>query len=342
MLSERQRLILNAIINDYIFTAEPVGSRSISKHKNIGFSPATIRNEMSDLEEKGFLEQPHTSAGRIPSHKGYRYFVDHLIQPEDLSNQELEVLKLFLKEKIFKTEEVMQQVASILSNLTKYTSIALGSDMLNTSLKHLQLIPINKHTAVAIIVTDTGHVENRSVSIPPEVEMSDIEKFVNLLNMKLAGTPLFSLRSKLYNEISSELKKHVDEYEKLVYMLETALTEGNDERLYLSGATNMLIQPEFRDFDKIKTIFDLFDKTDSLTRLVTTANTGIEVRIGSENQLDAMQNCSFITANYSFQGQWLGTVGILGPTRMDYGKVIHMLEHVSVDLIAHFSRQFKS
>src|SRR5699024_3014214 len=273
MLSERQRLILNAIINDYIFTAEPVGSRSISKHKNVGFSPATIRNEMSDLEEKGFLEQPHTSAGRIPSHKGYRYFVDHLIQPEDLSNQELEVLKLFLKEKIFKTEEVMQQVASILSNLTKYTSIAIGSDMLNTSLKHLQLIPINKHTAVAIIVTDTGHVENRSVSIPPEVQMSDIEKFVNLLNMKLAGTPLFSLRSKLYNEISSELKKHVDEYEKLVYMLETALTEGNDERLYLSGATNMLIQPEFRDFDKIKTIFDLFDKTDSLTRLVTTANT---------------------------------------------------------------------
>ena len=172
MLTERQRLILSAIVDDYIRSAEPVGSRSISKRGDVGFSPATIRNEMSDLEEMGYLEQPHTSAGRIPSHKGYRYYVDHLLRQTALSKKELEVIKNFFAEKILEFEKVIQQVATILSQLTNYTSIVLGPEVFSTSLKMLQIVPLNENRAVAIIVTNTGRVENKVVEIPEGVSLS--------------------------------------------------------------------------------------------------------------------------------------------------------------------------
>lgn len=341
MLTERQKLILSAIVDNYISSAEPVGSRSISKRGGVGYSPATIRNEMSDLEEMGFLEQPHTSAGRIPSHKGYRYFVDHLIQLEELSAKELEVIKQFFTEKLYETEEIMQQVASILSSLTRYTSIALGPEIINTSLKHLQLVPLNDRSAVAIIVTNTGHVENKVVSIPPELKMSDIEKFVNIFNEKLAGVSLVQLRSKLYNEISSELSKHVSHYEHLIRIVEKVLEKEDYNRVYLSGASNMLAQPEFKDVDKVKTILDLFDESEKLIQLFNDPQHGIQVKIGAENRLDVMNNCSLITATYTVDGEAIGTIGIVGPTRMEYGKVIKILEHLSNDLSQFFWKVYR-
>lgn len=341
MLTERQNMILSAIVNDYIQYAEPIGSRSISKRGDVGYSPATIRNEMSDLEEMGFLEQPHTSAGRVPSHKGYRYFVDHLIQLEDLDSTELEIIKQFFKEKIDEAEEVMQQIAAILSQLTRYTSITLGPELFNTSLKHLQLVPLNEHSAVAIIVTNTGHVENKTVSIPEGVPINEIEKFVNIFNAKLSGVPLLNLRSKLYNEIGSELSKYVSRYEELIGIVEKVLKRRREERVFLSGATNMLTQPEFRDVDKVKTILDLFDETETLLQLFNETEEGIQVRIGTENRLDAVSNCSLITATYSVEGQQIGTIGILGPTRMEYGKVIRLLDHLSHDLPKLLARWYK-
>src|SRR5690606_14777192 len=165
MLSERQRLILSAIVDDYIRSAEPVGSRTISKRNDVSFSPATIRNEMSDLEELGFLEQPHTSAGRIPSNLGYRYYVDHLLHAGYLNVQDISLLKTVLADRILQIEQVIQQVSIIMSNLTNYTSIVLGPEVFHTTLRHLQLLPLDGNRAVAIIVTNTGHVENRIVSI---------------------------------------------------------------------------------------------------------------------------------------------------------------------------------
>src|SRR6478752_681894 len=185
MLTERQRMILSAIIDDYVRSAEPIGSRSISKRGNVGFSPATIRNEMSDLEEMGYLEQPHTSAGRIPSHKGYRYYVDHLLQHGTLHDNDLNSMKGAFAERIQEMEGVIQHVAGMLSSLTNYTSIVLGPEVFSTTLKHLQIIPLTETTAVAIIVMNTGHVENKTVSIPEGIRMSEIEKVVNILNAKL-------------------------------------------------------------------------------------------------------------------------------------------------------------
>ncbi|QGQ95703.1 heat-inducible transcriptional repressor HrcA [Paenibacillus psychroresistens] len=341
MLSERQRMILNAIVDDYIRYAEPVGSRSISKRGDIGFSPATIRNEMSDLEELGFLEQPHTSAGRIPSNKGYRYYVDHLVQYGALSVHELSVMKGFFAEKISEVEQVVQQVATVLSGLTNYTSIVLGPEVFNTTLKHLQIIPLNTHTAVAIIVTNTGHVENKTFTLPEGIPMSEIEKTVNILNDRLQNVPLVQLRSKLYSEIGVELSKNVDRYEDLLHLMEEVLQNEEQDRIFLGGATNMLTQPDFKDVDKVKHILDLLDEKPNLLRMFTALPEGIQVRIGSENSVEAINHCSLISASYSIDGQLLGTIGILGPTRMEYGKVIRLLDYLSRDLSLILGRWYK-
>lgn len=336
-------MILSAIVDDYIRSAEPVGSRSISKRGDVGFSPATIRNEMSDLEELGFLEQPHTSAGRIPSNKGYRYYVDHLLGSGLISSQDVLMLKSVLAERITEIEQMIQQVAIILSNLTNYTSIVLGPEVFSHTLKQVQLVPIGDNRAVALIITNTGHVENKIVTIPEGLSVSDIERTVAILNARLTGVPLLQLKSKLYNEIASEIGKHVSNYENIVKTIDGVLTseDNNDHRLFFGGTTNMLNQPEFRDVEKVKTLLDLLDQTDPWMKLFANAQDGIQVRIGTENSVEAINNCSLITATYSLQGKTIGTIGILGPTRMEYGKVIRLLDHFSKDLTTILNKWYK-
>ncbi|OXM86131.1 heat-inducible transcriptional repressor HrcA [Paenibacillus rigui] len=342
MLTERQRQILSAIVDDYIRSAEPVGSRSISKRGNVGFSPATIRNEMSDLEEMGFLEQPHTSAGRIPSHKGYRYYVDHLVNLGSLGQHEIDVMKMFFAEKMQEMEQVIQQVAMILSNLTNYTSIVMGPEMFNTTLRHMQIVPLNERTAVAIIVTNTGQVENKTVTLPEGIPMSEIEKVVNILNARLKNVPLHHFKSKLFTEIGEEMQSYVSGYEELLTMLNGVVDQGEeDHRIFLGGTTNMLTQPEFQDMEKVKNILDLLAETPTLAKLFTGASTGIQVRIGSENSVAAINDCSLITASYTLEGKHVGTIGILGPTRMDYAKVINLLDHLSKDMTLVLERWYK-
>lgn len=332
MLSERQRLILSAIVDDYIRSAEPVGSRSISKRGDVAYSPATIRNEMSDLEELGYLEQPHTSAGRIPSHKGYRYYVDHLVHVKEMTRKEVDRLKKFFAERMKQQEEVIRQVAMIVAEMTNYTSIVLEPELYNTSLKHMQIIPLNDNQAVAIVVTNTGHVENKLISLPQDVPVSEIEKLVNILNAKLSGVSMLQLSSKLYNELGAEIRKYVSRYEELIKLLDSAFMIEDENRVFLSGATNIMNQPEFRDVDKVKSLFTLLEEQDTLAKMLTSTETGIQVRIGTENNLDAINNCSLITATYSIDGQMLGTIGVLGPTRMEYGKVIGLMHYFTKEI----------
>ncbi|MCM3746433.1 heat-inducible transcriptional repressor HrcA [Paenibacillus pasadenensis] len=325
MLTERQQLILSSIIDDYIRSAEPVGSRSISKRGDVSFSPATIRNEMADLEELGFLEQPHTSAGRIPSIRGYRYYVDHLMKREAVTDNELNAIRSFFTGRMMEMEQVIQHAAMIMSNMTNYTSIVLGPDSVNQALKHFQLVPLGGDKAVAIVVTNTGHVENRTVTIPPDLEMNEIEQAVRFFNDKLSGVPLTRLKSRLFSEAGEEMGRYADQCEGLLRLLDQALTPEHDGRLFLSGTTNILTQPEFKDVDKVKTLFSLLEETPALLRLFSSLPQGLQVRIGTENDHEAIANCSLITATYAIDGQPLGTIGILGPTRMDYGRVISLL-----------------
>lgn len=344
MLTDRQRMILSAIVDDYIRSAEPVGSRSISKRGDVGYSPATIRNEMADLEELGFLEQPHTSAGRIPSHKGYRYYVDHLTSSFSPNPSELQTMKAFFAEKLNAMEQMIQHAAGILSQMTNYTSILLGPEVFHTSLRHFQLLPLEDGKAVAIIVTSTGQVENKTVTIPPGVSVSEMEQVVNLLNSKLANVPLYKLKTRLYSELGQEMQRHIDHYEELMSVLDVALDSNDQEqKVYLSGTTNMLNQPEFKDVDKVRNILELLEQTPTLMKMMmpTPGETGIQVRIGTENDHEAIANCSLITATYSANGKTLGTIGILGPTRMEYARVMGILNILSHDLTRLLSHWYK-
>lgn len=342
MLSDRQRLVLNAIIDDYIRSAEPVGSRSISKREDIHFSPATIRNEMADLEELGFLEQPHTSAGRVPSIKGYRYYVDHLVKQGQVSDHDVTRIKSYFAEKMNQMEEVVQHTAMILSSMTNYTSVVLGpeSSFANT-LKHFQLVPLGNDSAVAIIVTSTGHVENRTIAIPPDMSVEDLQRAAMILNEKLTGVPLVRLKAKMHVEVGQELGRYVDQCEKLLEVLEEALQSEADNRVFVSGTTNILSQPEFKDVDKVKTILELFEQTPQLVQMFDSQTTGIQVKIGTENSHQAISNCSLITATYRVDGETAGTIGIIGPTRMDYAKVIGLLDVLSEDMSLALRRWYK-
>lgn len=343
MLSERQKRILSAIVDDYIRSAEPVGSRTISKRSDIGFSPATIRNEMSDLEELGYLEQPHTSAGRIPSEKGYRYYVDHLVDMSSYHHVGVDLSQFLFAESIQEMGQVMQQVVQILSQLTNYTAVALGSEAWTDKLRHIQILPLSDHRVVAIIVTDSGHVENRTVDVPKHIPLDDIERVVQLLNYKLIGVPVHQLRHKLHSEVALEMRRYIDRCELAIELVDHVLASGedNDEgSLFLSGMTNMLIQPEFRDLDKLKNVLDLLDESHTLRRILTNLPSGVVVRIGAENGVDAMAECSIVSATVQFGQQPLGVIGVLGPTRMDYPKVLALLRSLSQDLPRWAAKRF--
>ncbi len=346
MLSDRQKLILRAIVNNYIQTAEPIGSRAISKSNDIGFSPATIRNEMADLEEMGFLEQPHTSSGRIPSNKGYRFYVDNLIELKDMQVTQIETMNIskIFTEQFTEFEQVIEQTASILSQITNYTSIILGPEIYQTKLKIIQIIPITNKSLVVILVTNTGRVEHKTISIPDGISIGDVERLVNFLNQKLVDVPIYQLKSKIYNEINKEFQKNIFKYEQTMAIIDQFISDNQNEsdaKIYLGGTTNILNQPEFNDMNTIKDLFDMFEKTDQIKQLVRSKGKGIEVKIGTENKIEVASNCSIITASYEIDGRPFGTIGIFGPTRMDYSRVIHILNILMEDFSSLITRLYK-
>jgi heat-inducible transcriptional repressor len=334
MLTDRQKAILQILVDDYIRSAEPVGSRTLSKRSDLSISPATIRNEMADLEELGYLEQPHTSAGRVPSQKGYRFYVDHLLTPL-ATTDDVDSLRRGYINKMDQMEQVVQHTATILSSLTNYTSIVLGPQMYTTTLRHIQLVPLHERSAVAIIVADNGHVENRKVTIPEGIPVEMIQRFVEVLNKKLTGVPLHRLKGQLRTEVASELRRYSEQYEGMMMLLNEMLTPNEDQssRVYLGGTTMILNQPEFRDVAKLKPLLDMFEQTEELLQaLGNPKESGIIVRIGQENMIETFHDCSLITASYAIDGQPVGTIGVLGPTRMDYGRVIAVMGHLSATL----------
>ncbi|WP_026689186.1 heat-inducible transcriptional repressor HrcA [Alteribacter aurantiacus] len=342
MLTERQLLILKAIIDDYVCHAEPVGSRSVSKREDMNFSPATIRNEMADLEELGFLEKPHSSAGRIPSQKGYRYFVDHMLSPTMLTKNEVADIRLMYEEQFVEFEKLIQQSAKILSSLTSYTSIVLGPELFESTLKQIQLVPISKDSAVAIIVTDTGHVENQTVTVPGGFDVREIEKIVNILNDKLQGVPLIHLRHKLSTEIRKVLSKYVDQYDQTMEMLNQMFRQSHNEKVFYAGKTNILTQPEFNDVNRVRDLFNIFEEDQLISKHFRSEQHGMKIKIGEENEFAPFDDCSIITATYSIDGKHLGTVGVLGPTRMEYQRVVGVLDFFSKDLTKVLTKRYQN
>lgn len=332
MLTNRQLQILKVIIDDFILTAQPVGSRYISKKESVEYSPATIRNEMADLEDMGFLEKTHSSSGRVPSEKGYRFYVDHLLSPSQLSKNEKTVIEGTFGQRVLEFEEVVEKSAGILSDLTSYTSIILGPEVFENKLKQLQITPLNEETAVAVLVTNTGHVEHRVFTIPVEIKSSDLEKMVNILNDRLKGVALIELPNRLNEEVFSLLREHAEHYNDAFDYLRSALVNDKPAKLYVGGKTNMLMQPEFRDVDKIRSIMSMIEEERDIARLLKMNDQGMQMMIGHENPFNALQHCSIITANYYLGDQQIGTIALLGPTRMEYNRVVALIEELSKNM----------
>ncbi|MDF2903193.1 MAG: hrcA [Bacillus sp. (in: firmicutes)] len=342
MLTDRQVLIFQVIVDDFIRSAQPIGSRSLSKKEEISFSSATIRNEMADLEEMGFIEKTHTSSGRIPSEKGYRFYVDHLLSPPVLETGDVTKVKSIFAERIYELEKIVQKSARILSELTNYTSIVLGPAVRENKLKKIQIIPLYNDTAIAIIVTDTGHVENRMFHLPETMDPSEIEKLVNILNERLVGVPIVDLNEKIYKEVASLLRQHIYQYDSMLSTIADTFKLPTSNKLFFGGKTNMLRQPEFHDIEKIRSLMNMIEQEDGIYDLIQRNPIGINVKIGRENNNSAMENCSLITATYSVGTEQLGSIAILGPTRMEYSRVISLLKMLTGDLSTVLSKLYQN
>lgn len=333
MLTDRQLLILQTIIDDFIDTAQPVGSRVISKKENITLSAATIRNVMADLEELELLEKTHSSSGRIPSEKGYRYYVDHVIAPT-IKDREVDLIKHMIEGDMYEYEQIVQTSANLLSSLTNYTTIILGPDVIKARLKQIQFIKISEQSAVALLVTDTGHVEHRSITIPSGLNVNDLERLVNLLNEKLYNVPIMQLEHKLQTEIYALMKQHINHYDQMYNYLTSVLRYEQPVKIYIGGQTNLLTQPEFKDVEKIYALYTMMENEEAVAELLSSTKKGIEVTIGNENDNIAINHLSLITSSYNLGLDQIGTIALLGPTRMEYGKVITLLHSLSYEMSA--------
>lgn len=331
MLDERKQKILQAIIDDYISTAEPIGSRTIARKYNLGVSSATIRNEMADLELLGYLEQLHTSSGRVPSGKGYRLYVDDLLAPSKISEKEINLIASWYNSRTKSIEEVFQETAKIISRLTKNVSLVMAPQLSQSTFRCLQFVALDKNQAIVIVMTDAGFIENKIIDIPHGTSIEDLQKIATIINGHLSGLMLDEIKTSLIKKIKNEV--NLDLFEATFDSILKALSIEKKERLYLGGTTQLLSQPEFRNVEKVKDILTMLEEEQLLCDLLNSQNgDGVTVTIGQENKYSGIKDCSIIKATYHIKGKVIGTVAVLGPTRMEYGKIITLLEFMHGNL----------
>lgn len=325
-LSPRQREILQAIIEDYISNAMPVGSRTISK--NFALSSATIRNEMSDLEDLGYLEQPHTSAGRVPSEKAYRFYVDNLLKLSTLSLPEIEYIKTYYDKRIGQTGEVLSDAARVISDLTQYVSIVTPPKAKNVNVSSIQLMPVNPMTAMVVLLTDTGMIQNTPITLPRSVSIDELNSMSQLLNRMFAGKSVDEIHPGAQYIVENEIADQKQIFDAICTVLSARL-KSRQEKLVIEGASKMLSHQEFTDVEKARGFLQLLEENQKLGELVNSDEDGVQVRIGHETGLG---DVSIVTATYSARGKDLGKIGVIGPTRMQYDKVLSVLDQVGKTL----------
>lgn len=341
-LDERKVKILEAIIRNYLDTGEPVGSRTISKYSDLNLSSATIRNEMSDLEEMGYILQPHTSAGRIPSDKGYRFYVDNLMKQKE---QEVTDMKEFMIEHTEKMELVLKQMAKILATNTNYAAMITAPSYHRNKVKFLQLSQVDKEQILAVIVMEGNIVKNKMIPIREVLDNETILKLNILLNTSLNGLSVEQINLGTISRLKEQAGIHSNIVSDVLDALAEAIQEDEDLEIYTSGATNILKYPELRDSQKASDLLSAFEEKQQLAELVNealeTEETGIQVYIGDESPVKNMKDCSVVTATYQLGEGLQGTIGIIGPKRMDYENVMDNLKTLKVQLDNVFNKDKK-
>ncbi len=335
MLDDRKLKILYAIINSYIQSAEPIGSRTITKQYDLGVSPATIRNEMSDLEDLGFLNKPHSSAGRIPSDKAYRLYVDELLKIEhinvDLSKKE--EMKSILRRESRQVDQLLQNSAKLLSALTNYTALALSPKTLEMKIKHIQLLPINSREVLLILISDTGMVKNTLFTLNKDISDDDILIITRYLNENLKDKALDEIGDQV-SSIPNDMQGYRSTIDIIIPLVFQTLGDIYSVDLYAEGITKILDFPEYKDLDKARSLISFIEEKEMIVDMLleNSFRDNLEITIGTENENELIKECSIITANYKLGDKVVGKIGIIGPTRMDYGKVINNLNLVSSNI----------
>ena len=335
-LDERKKKILKAIIKTYMETGEPVGSRTISKYTDLNVSSATIRNEMSDLTDMGYIVQPHTSAGRIPSDKGYRLYVNELMKEKE---DEIAEIRDLMIEKTDKMEKVLKQVAKVLASNTNYATMISVPQYSGSRLKFIQLSRVNENQLVAVVVSDNNVIRNQIINLDEEMDDQTILKLNLLLNTNLNGVPIQDINLGMIARLKEQAGMHSDVVATVLdAVAATIQVDEEDMEIYTSGATNIFKYPELADKDKASELISTFEEKQQLVDLVKehmaseSENTGIQVYIGDEMPIKTMKDCSVVTATYELGQGMHGTIGIIGPKRMDYENVVDSLKALKVQL----------
>ena len=333
-LDERKTKILQAIIRNYLETGEPVGSRTISKYTDLNLSSATIRNEMADLEEMGYIIQPHTSAGRIPSDKGYRLYVDTMMEQKD---KELQEMKEMMLEKEDKMDTLLKQFAKLLAVNTNYASMISAPAVHKNKLKFIQLSRVDVNQMLAVIVMEGNVIRNNILPVSEELSDENILKLNILLNIHLNGLAIEEINLAMIQNLKQQAGIHSEIISNVVDAIAEGIKADEDLEIYTSGTNNIFKYPELADQQRASEIINTFEEKQMLTELVQDTlsdenNTGIQVYIGDETPISSMKDCSVVTATYELGEGMRGTVGIIGPKRMDYDKVVDALKTITHQL----------
>lgn len=340
-LDERKRKILQAIIRNYLETGEPVGSRTISKYTDLNLSSATIRNEMSDLEELGYIIQPHTSAGRIPSDKGYRLYVDQMMieKEEQLSQatQEVKELQKMLLDREDKMEAVLKQMARMLAANTNYATMISAPQVRGNKLKFIQLSRVDARQLLTTIVVEGNVIKNEMISVEQMLDDEELLKLNILLNTNLNGLPIEEINLAMILNLKQQAGIHAGIISEVMDAVAAVIKDGEHVEIYTSGANNIFKYPELADQQRASELITTFEEKQLLSELVQDTltdetGTGIQVYIGSETPVKTMKDCSVVTATYELEEGMKGTIGIIGPRRMDYDRVISTLKTLKSQL----------
>ncbi len=327
MITERQISLLKIIVEEYIKTARPVGSKAICA--KLKCSSATVRNEMSNLEELGYLEKTHTSSGRVPSDNGYRYYVDHIMVPKELNGDEMLKLQTIFKNNSLMLNDVVLRSMEIISELTNYTAIVLGSSSKENLLSRMEVVPLANNKFLAIVITDKGHVEHRNMELNENISLDEIKKTVELINRLIVGTPIDEICTKLEFEIKPIIGTYIKQHDAIYNAFYNALNDFKEEAsVKVSGASNILMQPEFSNADKIREIVSKFEDK-SIVSSIKEEESGINIYIGSENTLD--DDVAIIKTKYSVNGEE-GTIALIGPKRMEYSRATALLNYIKKNI----------
>ncbi|MCB6994023.1 heat-inducible transcriptional repressor HrcA [bacterium 210820-DFI.6.37] len=332
-LSERKLRILQAIISDFIKTAEPVGSRTLSKKFDLGISPATIRNEMADLEEMGYLTHPHTSAGRVPSEQAYRLYVNDMMKKRELSEEEKNAIASKLYENVTELEKTVQHAAKILSEITNLTSFALTPSQDEDTLKYINLLPVDEETVVLMIVSHSGKVSNTALKLKVPYTEEGLELLSKTMTYNYRGKTLSEvLTLDIIESFETDIEAMNALAKKVMPNFVKTLEDMLNVNLYMDGLTNIFSIPEYNDIDKAKMFLEMLGKKEDFTKTLVNRENGVIITIGRENTEDIMQDCSLITATYHVDGKLAGKIGVIGPTRMRYGEITSVVEFLTENI----------